>query len=62
MTRKDYELIASVFYFPAHHREDWSKDITEAWEGMIYNMADALEQDNPKFDRDRFLKACGIDS
>ena len=27
----------------------------------IGDIADYFEQDNPRFDRDKFMKACGID-
>lgn len=27
---------------------------------MAHNMADAFAEDNPRFDRNRFLKACGV--
>jgi hypothetical protein len=27
-----------------------------------HNMADIFAEDNPNFDRDRFLKACGVQS
>ena len=48
MTRKDFELIAAVI------RQG------TAWErsGLAIRFADALEESNPRFDRDAFLKAC----
>jgi hypothetical protein len=53
MTRKDYELIAEV--------------IATAWHGsgelkfhLSNQMADALADTNPLFNRDKFLKACGV--
>lgn len=49
MTRKDFELIASVL------RE------SQAWNETILNMADALADTNPRFDRERFLVASGIE-
>lgn len=54
MTKKDYILIASVI--KKYH-------IAEAT-GVSYNIsegiADILQQDNSKFDKVRFLKACSI--
>jgi hypothetical protein len=58
MTRKDYVLIAEALARAdrpyaegrAQHRTD-----CEA-------IADALAQDNPRFDRERFLKAAGVQS
>jgi hypothetical protein len=56
MTKKDYELIAEVFhkihkrypYYNARHNE------------TVDEMANSLEEENTKFDRIRFLSACGI--
>jgi hypothetical protein len=56
MTRKDYELIAGVF-------ANFSK-IVELEEtigaDIARQMADALEGTNPRFNRELFLKACGV--
>lgn len=50
MTRKDYELIAATIReIPAFP----SKRI------VAEEFATALAGTNPRFDRDRFLKACG---
>jgi hypothetical protein len=51
MTRKDYQLIADVFARSA------GDDIAKF---LAVNLADKLEQDNPRFDRARFLTACGV--
>jgi hypothetical protein len=51
MTRKDYQLIAGVLnQFSTHggHAE------------MVMIMAEFLAEDNPRFDRARFLTACGV--
>lgn len=56
MTKKDYVAIAKVILF------------TAAWYPsdklllVAQNMSDTLQQDNPRFDRERFLKACGVQS
>jgi uncharacterized membrane protein YjgN (DUF898 family) len=54
MTRKDYNLIAEVIAN--------SQGLTRV--GIINTvaerMADALQADNPRFDRARFLTACGV--
>jgi hypothetical protein len=34
----------------------------EAHEEMVGAIADALARDNPRFDRERFLKAAGVQS
>lgn len=51
MTKKDYELIAGVFA-----RTAWD-DIAKS---MAVNLAIELEKDNPRFDRAKFLTACGV--
>ena len=55
MTRKDYQLIASALkesYYGVSDRDDWRK--------ITKDMAKALASDNPAFNREMFLKACGI--
>jgi hypothetical protein len=54
MTRKDYVLIADVI-----KNLDECID-SDGLEALADNMADALESDNPRFDRARFLDACGV--
>lgn len=51
MTRKDYQLIAEVFARSAG--DDLAKLIA-------LNLADKLAEDNPRFDKARFLTACGV--
>ena len=56
MTKKDFELIARVI------NDAWSAralNQTPAYE-LSKRMADALGWTHPKFDRDRFLEACGF--
>ena len=53
MTRKDYKLIAEVI----------AVNMFDSYEGkvdLVDNLANKLEQDNPRFDRARFLEACGV--
>lgn len=66
MTRKDYELIANAIR--AVH--PWSKPgftvklcadpVKETVDEIALAMADALANDNPRFDRAKFLSACGL--
>ena len=62
MTRKDYVAIATALNrtYPAHRRElDGKPDEAVAqWQFSVDAIADVLAEDNPRFDRDRFLKAC----
>jgi hypothetical protein len=51
MTRKDYIMIAEVFARSAG--DDLAKFLAS-------NLADKLAEDNPRFDRARFLDACGV--
>ena len=56
MTRKDYVIIAEVFANFANVcnlEETIGADIAR-------NLADALQADNARFDRARFLDACGV--
>lgn len=54
MTRKDYELIAEVI---RNADEVASFDSREA---IAENLASALQRENYRFDRARFLTACGV--
>jgi hypothetical protein len=56
MTRKDYQLIAQVFANVGEMVE-LSETIGA---DLARNLADALQADNPRFDRARFLVACGV--
>ena len=55
MTRKDYQLIASVL---ANFIGD-TGDVIDR-DGVAYALAAALQADNPRFDRDKFLVAAGV--
>lgn len=59
MTRKDYVLIAEVF---KANREDFieGEDGYAVIGIMAHQIANALQADNPRFDRARFLDACGV--
>ena len=54
MTRKDYVVIAEVIKNLDECIDSYGLEV------LADNMADALESDNPRFDRARFLAACGI--
>ena len=66
MTKKDYELIASVIATNYLHSHLWSNEdkregAETAVECIAEDMADMLAADNLRFDRNRFLRACGLD-
>ena len=52
MSRKDFNLIASVI-------ANFSGE--SAGQALAIAMANALRKTNPRFDTDRFLKACGVE-
>ena len=55
MTRKDYVLIAQTL---SRFTGD-SGDVIDR-DAIAQKLADAFESDNPRFDRFRFLVACGV--
>ena len=72
MTRKDYELLAAVFkrYTDADKAGDAATGHQEQSEAdkarqsrlkaLALALSDSLKQDNPRFNAETFLKACGI--
>lgn len=61
MTRKDYEMIADAVRPVAEGSADAGSKVAVAVASAIAeNLAQALAHDNPRFDKARFLKACGV--
>lgn len=61
MTRKDYILIAAALRDTLLINAPivvWRA----AHASVAHRLADALARDNPRFDRERFLKAAGVQS
>lgn len=58
MTRKDYQLIASVI---KKHRDDSAMAKNEFAE-LIYSFSECLAYDNMRFNSEVFEKACGLNS
>ena len=59
MTRKDYEVIASAWKaISATYRGDTSAE--KAIHHSVQEIADSLERNNPRFNRDKFIAACGV--
>ena len=56
MTRKDYIRLAAAFYKSRPVPEDRRRS---QWEWDCGAISDALRSDNPRFDREKFLTACG---
>lgn len=61
MSRKHYELLAAAL---REARRDEDFELEPGADGVATiicrHLADALASDNPRFDRERFLKACGV--
>jgi hypothetical protein len=69
MTRKDYELLAlhlnkarqSARASTLTSDHDTAAIKTRGVVEAISAVANALASDNPRFNRDKFLKACGVE-
>ena len=59
MTKKDYVMIAEIFKF---NREDFieGEDGYSLIGILAHQIANALQEDNPRFNRELFLNACGV--
>ena len=66
MTKIDYELIAytlfgEVFSEPGVLCEDWQY-MEDQYTELVQALSKAFGQANQRFDRDKFLKACGLET
>lgn len=61
MSKKDYQLIADVLRDRESHapRSHWASVMRER-EETINALATALATTNPRFDRAKFVTACGV--
>lgn len=60
MTKKDYKLIANAFAAVTEihaHSDQYTKHIIRQ---VAKELAVDLLRDNPRFDRDKFFEACGL--
>jgi hypothetical protein len=62
MTRKDYVLIAAACAKAYATFSPRSSNHSNGARYVAECLADALGRDNPRFDRERFLAACGVQS
>jgi hypothetical protein len=74
MTRKDYILIAdTIAQMSRDIANDPSKDLSDRGRAILsgerlatytiaHRLAEQLRQDNPRFDRQRFIDACQLDA
>jgi hypothetical protein len=58
MTRKDYELIAEVI--KTARKVETGEAVLVSVEHLANTLATELEIENPRFNRARFLSACGV--
>jgi len=62
-SKKHFESIARIVNVTFQHQAT-NLDVCEGWNAaassMAHRLADYFEHENPRFDRERFLKACGI--
>jgi hypothetical protein len=59
MTRKDYEAIAATI---KQHAAPHNGQHLSWFKSLAVDVAEIMAADNPRFDRARFLKACGVQS
>lgn len=58
MTKKDYELIASIL----KTTNEWALSLEEdVYQIICGNFSNRLSREDPKFDYQKFLQACGIE-
>ena len=61
MTRRDFQLIAGTLAaVRASYSPTWDPNLFRACNDHAHALADALAGTNPRFDRERFLDACGV--
>ncbi len=64
MTKRDYEALATAFAEVQEMLDDphfWNTNEAPLVLGLIRDrVADALASNNPQFNRDRFVAACGF--
>lgn len=61
MKKKDYELIANQFDLNIYFLKNNYPNQVKTLEAFAKQLAGRLEIDNPRFDRTKFLRDCGIE-
>ena len=63
MTRKDFKLIASVLWGekPIEPLDEVDDAYMFKWKCIVTEFAERLAKTNNAFNREKFLKACGIE-
>lgn len=57
MTKKDFELIANAINELFLGHKNWSRSL----EQVANKLAEKLAETNPRFNREKFLIACGVE-
>jgi len=61
MTRKDYIVIANAIRTQIELSKKYEEEESRAGaQNIAYDLAWKLSEDNPRFNRHRFLAACGV--
>lgn len=62
MTRKDYVIIAESIKGSINYEKSFNnnQDGANALKFLALTLSSSLETDNPRFNRARFLDACGV--
>lgn len=60
MTRKDYVMIADSIKASRENWEGFTPEAQDAIDGLARSLSSKLQADNDRFDRARFLNACGV--
>lgn len=60
MTRKDYVLLADALRRGTANKSTGVLSYRDGVEDAALSIADALARDNPRFDRERFLRDAGV--
>lgn len=63
MSRKDYVIVASAIREELNQALDQpaiSNTLVSALDSLANTLAERMKHDNPAFDRNRFMAACGL--
>jgi len=62
MTRKDYVMIAETIKGSINYEQSFNNNQAgvNSLKFLALTLSSLLEEDNPRFDRARFLTACGV--
>lgn len=61
MTKKHYEMLAEAIASAKPQGMRLPPGSMRVWERVVRKVSDALAEDNPRFDVQRFRDACGVD-